>query len=86
MRALVTVATEMTGRGDETTVRALERHFEAAFDWNGGNYYKDRRGVEEAFIKIVLNCSIVIAWTLLLRERGQEKTAVNIERRREATK
>ena len=35
MRSLVAVATGITGRGDESTVHELERHFEAAAGWNG---------------------------------------------------
>jgi homoserine O-acetyltransferase len=50
MRALVPVATGVTGRGDESMVRSLEQDFAAAPGWNGGHYYSAGEGVNEALI------------------------------------
>lgn len=50
MRALVPVATGITGRGDADTVRELEQQFEAAPGWNAGHYYENGDGVRDALI------------------------------------
>ena len=50
MRALVPVATGLSGRGDDSTVRALEEHFERAPGWNGGDFYGNGEGVRKRLI------------------------------------
>lgn len=84
MRALVPVATGITGRGDESTVRELERHFEAAPGWNNGDYYDDEHGVEEALIEFRSNVLRNYGVDAELRDKGLEANAVETELHRQA--
>jgi len=86
MRALVPVATGITGRGDESTVRELEKHFEAAAGWNGGHYYEAGDGIEDALIEFRSNVLRNYGVDAELRDRGLDEAAVEAQLRSQATK
>ena len=86
MRSLVAVATGITGRGDESTVHELERHFEAAAGWNGGDFYNGGDGVEEALIDFRTNVLRNYGVDAELRDRGLSTDAVDAELHAQAAK
>lgn len=79
MRALVPVATGITGRGDENSVRELTQQFEQAPGWNAGHYYDGGEGVEEALIKFRSNVLRNYGVDAELRNRGLDASAVEEE-------
>lgn len=84
MRALVPVATGITGRGDERLVRELEAHFEKATGWNGGHYYKTAHGVTDALTAFRTNVLRSYGVDTELRDRGHDDDAVAAELERQA--
>ncbi|MEL0019223.1 MAG: alpha/beta fold hydrolase [Rickettsiales bacterium] len=84
MRALVPVATGISGRGDESTVQELVRHFEAAPGWNGGHHYDNGDGVEAALIDFRTNVLRNYGVDAELRDRGLDETAVAAALREQA--
>ena len=86
MRSLVAVATGITGRGDESTVRELEQHFETAPGWNNGNFYDGGDGIEEALISFRKNVLRNYSVDAELRNRGLARVAVEVELHRQASK
>lgn len=76
MRALVAVATGITGRGDMSMVRALEAHFETAPGWNGGHCYDGGKGVLEALVAFRANVLRSYGVDRELRDRGMDEAAV----------
>jgi homoserine O-acetyltransferase len=86
MRALVPVATGITGRGDESTIRELEKQFEAAAGWNGGQYYDDGKGVGHALIEFRSNVLRNYGVDTELRNRGLDEAAVEVQLHSQAAK
>ena len=86
MRALVPVATGITGRGDESTIRELEKQFESAAGWNGGHYYDAGDGVEDALIKFRSNVLQNYGVDVELRDRGLDEAAVRSQLHSQAKK
>jgi len=86
MRSLVAVATGITGRGDDSTVRELEQHFETAPGWNGGDFYDGGDGVEKAMIDFRENVLRNYGVDAELRDRGLTADAVQAELNAQAAK
>ena len=74
MRALVPVATGITGRGDESAVRELKAQFETATGWNAGHYYGKENGVRDALIQF--RCNVLRNYGVIteLKDRGLDDT------------
>jgi len=84
MRALVPVATGITGRGDESTVRELELHFEDAAGWNDGHYYDGGKGVEDALVSFRSNVLRNYGVVTELKIKGLDDEAAEAELHRQA--
>jgi len=86
MRCLVPVATGFMGRGDESSVRDLERHFEAAPGWNGGDFYDNDEGIEEALIDFRANVLLSYGVDQELRDKGlsEEKVTAGVQKQAKA--
>ena len=86
MRALVPVATGITGRGNESTVRELEKQFKSAAGWNGGHYYEGGDGVGDALIEFRSNVLRNYGVVAELRDRGLDEAAVEAQLQLQAAK
>ncbi len=84
MRALVPVATGATGRGDDSTVRELEAHFEQAPGWDSGNFYGNGAGVRERLIDFRTNVLRNYGVDQELRDRGLGEKDIETELRGQA--
>jgi homoserine O-acetyltransferase len=86
MRSLVPVATGITGRGDESTIRDLEKQFEAAAGWNNGHYYGGEAGVRHVLIEFRSNVLRNYGVDVELRDRGLDEAAVKAQLQSQAAK
>ena len=84
MRALVPVATGITGRGDESTVRELALHFERAAGWNNGHYYDGGKHVEDALVSFRSNILRNYGVVTQLKDQGLSDEASEAELHRQA--
>ena len=84
MRALVPVATGITGRGDEGTVRELEVQFEAAAGWNSGHYYGSENRVHDALIQFRSNILRNYGVITELKDKGFDDTEAEHELHQQA--
>ena len=85
MRALVPIATGITGRGDESAVREVEAQFETATGWNAGHYYGRESGVHDALIQF--RCNVLRNYGVIteLKDRGLDDTQAEHALHQQAT-
>ncbi len=85
MRALVPVATGITGRGDDSMTQELIDYFAAAPGWDGGWHYENGEGVLDALTQFRVDVLTSYGVAEELRDKGLDPAGIEAGLREQAS-